>query len=276
MARWIVLASALGSFVLGAALGSTGTERAAAVARSSDAAAPSSASTAARMARREGAAQTSAARRARARRSSAPSADTGADHRAPARAPERERCAAAYLDRDGDGFGGALAGCLYAAPQGLVANGLDCDDTRSDVHPGVPEVCDGEVDNDCDGAANFCGALPHRALRPGDLAIRAVQDHMNDVDDALCEWFEIENRTSSALELMGLEVRDAGLDGFRIRRSLVLAPGGRAVLGRSGDPRSNGGVAVDYVYSDFILSNAGDSIELRSDGRVIDRLTYAR
>jgi hypothetical protein len=189
--------------------------------------------------------------------------------------PGAAGCSVAHVDRDRDGFGAGLADCLCSAPQGLVSNGLDCDDTRSDVHPGAREVCDGVVDNDCDGYTDLCGALPHQALAPGDLEIRAVQDHLGDVDDELCEWFEIENRSSQPLELMGLEVRDDTLDGFRIRRSLVLAPAGRVVLGRSGDPRTNGGVPVDYVYSDFVLSNAGDSIELRSDGRVITRRVYA-
>ncbi|MFT4626422.1 MAG: hypothetical protein ACI8PZ_005099 [Myxococcota bacterium] len=41
-------------------------------------------------------------------------------------------------DADGDGF---LA---------VAAGGEDCDDTRADVFPGAPELCDG-VDDDCDG-----------------------------------------------------------------------------------------------------------------------------
>lgn len=40
-------------------------------------------------------------------------------------------------DADGDGY----------------AAGVDCDDSRADVHPGAPEVCDG-VDDDCDGAGD--------------------------------------------------------------------------------------------------------------------------
>lgn len=41
-------------------------------------------------------------------------------------------------DLDGDGF------------RAIGAGGDDCDDTRADVHPGAPEVCDGR-DNNCDG-----------------------------------------------------------------------------------------------------------------------------
>ena len=184
-------------------------------------------------------------------------------------------CGAAFPDRDGDGYGAGLGGCFCVPPEGSVSNALDCDDGRSDVHPHAAELCDGEVDNDCDGYSDLCGALPYRALVPGDLAIRRVQDHASGIDDSLAEWFEIENLSPWPFELMGLEVSDDGVDGFRIRRSLVLEPHARVVLGRNGDVETNGGVRVDYVYSDLILSNAGDSIELRSDGMVIDRVVYA-
>lgn len=45
------------------------------------------------------------------------------------------------IDADGDGHG---------SPYCKAAPGDDCDDSRSDVHPGATEACDG-VDNDCNG-----------------------------------------------------------------------------------------------------------------------------
>jgi subtilisin family serine protease len=56
-----------------------------------------------------------------------------------------------YRDSDGDGYGNPLSSVdACSAPSGYVSNGLDCDDTRQDVHPDLSEVCDG-IDNDCDG-----------------------------------------------------------------------------------------------------------------------------
>ena len=55
---------------------------------------------------------------------------------------------------DGDGDGFASAGC----------GGDDCDDARAAVNPGATEVCNGGVDDDCDGAADaadgVCVACP--------------------------------------------------------------------------------------------------------------------
>ncbi|MCU0672646.1 MAG: MopE-related protein [Myxococcota bacterium] len=61
-------------------------------------------------------------------------------------------------DHDGDGYcplGRDLDGdgsCLSEAEQ---AAGIDCDDTRADVHEGVVERCEGRVDDDCDGAVDL-------------------------------------------------------------------------------------------------------------------------
>ncbi|MBN2250607.1 MAG: hypothetical protein JW724_00850 [Candidatus Altiarchaeota archaeon] len=58
--------------------------------------------------------------------------------------------AAFYMDRDGDGYGGAEEILACNAPAGYVNERDDCDDASAEVHPGAEEVCDG-VDNDCDG-----------------------------------------------------------------------------------------------------------------------------
>ena len=56
-----------------------------------------------------------------------------------------------YRDQDADGFGDpatAIQAC--SIPTGYVATNTDCDDSKGNVYPGAPEVCDG-LDNNCDG-----------------------------------------------------------------------------------------------------------------------------
>jgi hypothetical protein len=57
-----------------------------------------------------------------------------------------------YRDADGDGFGKDADVQFQFAPvgPGYVTTPGDCDDTRSIVYPGAPDVCDG-LDNDCNG-----------------------------------------------------------------------------------------------------------------------------
>jgi hypothetical protein len=71
-----------------------------------------------------------------------------------------------FTDADGDGFGdrGALIEAC-TPPPGVVANDEDCDDTRPDIHPMAPEICDG-VDNDCTGAGYLGGEV--RLVEPAD------------------------------------------------------------------------------------------------------------
>ena len=61
-----------------------------------------------------------------------------------------------YRDDDGDGFGDPGYREEACAPSdGFVDDNSDCDDTRADVNPAAPEVCDPfDVDEDCDGTAD--------------------------------------------------------------------------------------------------------------------------
>lgn len=56
-----------------------------------------------------------------------------------------------YPDRDHDGYGDPESGVDHCeAPSDYIADGTDCDDLDSAVHPGAPELCNG-VDDNCDG-----------------------------------------------------------------------------------------------------------------------------
>ena len=55
-----------------------------------------------------------------------------------------------YRDADGDTYGDAtMTKKACAKPAGFVMSSNDCDDAKSAINPGAPEVCD-FIDNDCD------------------------------------------------------------------------------------------------------------------------------
>ncbi len=69
-----------------------------------------------------------------------------------------------YYDRDGDGYGAALADSHYDAnvvlacelPSEYVLVEGDCDDRDDDVNPGAIDTCDDGIDQDCDGQDAEC------------------------------------------------------------------------------------------------------------------------
>lgn len=72
----------------------------------------------------------------------------------------------AYRDADVDSFGDPQASAPVTAPIiGYVGDSSDCDDTRANVYPGAPEVCDG-LDNDCNGQVDE-GTLIQSYCTPG-------------------------------------------------------------------------------------------------------------
>ena len=59
------------------------------------------------------------------------------------------------MDEDLDGFGDAERpeqACVNTPGHSAMVG--DCDDTRPDVHPAMPEVCNG-IDDDCDGEVDM-------------------------------------------------------------------------------------------------------------------------
>lgn len=64
-----------------------------------------------------------------------------------------------YRDADGDGFGAtgnSVTTCM-PQPSGYVTDGTDCDDGNAAIHPGVTDVCENGVDEDCSGTDQPCG-----------------------------------------------------------------------------------------------------------------------
>ncbi len=55
-----------------------------------------------------------------------------------------------YIDSDGDGYGRGTQGVVTCEPPpGTAPNNTDCRDDDPDIHPGMPEICNGRDDN-CD------------------------------------------------------------------------------------------------------------------------------
>ncbi len=65
-----------------------------------------------------------------------------------------------YADADSDTFGAnndpGSSQFTGQCPPGYVDNSLDCDDTNPDIHPGVSDIPDDTIDQDCDGRDASC------------------------------------------------------------------------------------------------------------------------
>jgi hypothetical protein len=102
--------------------------------------------------------------------------------------------------------------------------------------------------------------------------------------DTSGEWIEIYNAGTLPVDLEGLLIADSAASGVRpyhrIASSVVVAPGGYAVLGVSSNTTFNGGVPVDYAYgfSAISLGNFFDSFKISrvygSDTLTLDRTGY--
>jgi hypothetical protein len=60
-----------------------------------------------------------------------------------------------HADSDGDGFGDpGISTTSCAAPSNTVTDNSDCDDSNSAVNPSETEICNGGIDDDCNGVAD--------------------------------------------------------------------------------------------------------------------------
>jgi hypothetical protein len=176
-------------------------------------------------------------------------------------------CGVADADTDADG----VADCLDVCPGGDDAIDGDGDSVPDacDVCPGVSDP--GQADTDGDGLGDACDDNGPGA---GDLRVTELMARPAAVGDANGEWFELVNVSGRALDLAGLTVRDDGGETVTIVGATPLPAGGRFVIGRNADPRTNGGVPVDFEAPSFELSDAADAIVLEAGGVEIDRVAW--
>jgi hypothetical protein len=100
-----------------------------------------------------------------------------------------------YYDFDEDGYGRedvSLLSCTQ--PFGYVADNQDCNDFITAVHPGAQEICNGDIDDDCDGLADNAdtGVFGQTAYY-ADLDYDTYGDTVYALSCALMEGFSLNN-----------------------------------------------------------------------------------
>lgn len=75
-----------------------------------------------------------------------------------------------YRDADGDSYGDEAVTLFECSPpEGYVGNATDCDDTNVDVNPGVDEVCNNDIDDNCNASADQCVLTGPNSLSTADV-----------------------------------------------------------------------------------------------------------
>lgn len=176
--------------------------------------------------------------------------------------------APAFWCRAQDAFGLGDRG-TPGLPDGPCASG-SCGDG---VHQAWEDCEDGNALSG-DGCARDCRI---EAFRPGDVVVTEFH-HSPEAAGSPGEFFEIHNPTDAAIDVAGWTLSDDRNDRVRIlppSGTLVLPPGGYAVLARRDDPARNGGFPADWAYGDrFVLGTPADRLVLSWNGIEIDRVDY--
>ncbi len=107
------------------------------------------------------------------------------------------------------------------------------------------------------------------------LIITEVMQNPDAVYDADGEWFEVYNTGPDAVDMFNYRIFDIDFDDFSVTEHIVVPVGGFVIFGRNANPGENGGVTVDYEWSNFILANGDDEIVIYDElNQLIDQIMY--
>jgi len=112
---------------------------------------------------------------------------------------------------------------------------------------------------------------------PTGLVINEIMQNPSVVSDIYGEWIELTNISNEVINLDGFILQENGNESHTIDVSggLFLLPEEFIVLGINDDITQNGGIIVDYEYSDFFLSNNWDEVIIsHPSGVIIDQISY--
>jgi len=139
----------------------------------------------------------------------------------------------------------------------------------------VQAVCPNGVCEAGETSVNCPADCPVSGVNPGDVIITEFMKDPKNTDDSVGEWFEVRNMSTKAVDLKNWTIEDDGGQLHKITVSVNLLAGKMAVFGVNGNINTNGGVVVDYVYSNFSLGNTTGNIMLvATDNTIIDEIAY--
>ncbi|MEZ4266569.1 MAG: lamin tail domain-containing protein [Myxococcota bacterium] len=167
--------------------------------------------------------------------------------------------------------------CAAATPA-PICDGSDrvtythlCDDTTGSAVCSYPEATRVTCANFCNDGECTDWRLVEAV---GDLVISELMISPGNTADAVGEYIELHNTSTSLLNLDGLEVYDLGSEGFFIAGTLLVPADGRVVLGLSDELAVNGGVEVDYVYTGMTLDGPLDAVAIARAGVDVDDVIW--
>ena len=107
------------------------------------------------------------------------------------------------------------------------------------------------------------------------IVINEIMQNPNAVNDEYGEWFELLNNDSVSVDLLDWTFRDNDYDSHTISSSVIIEPDSFVVFGVNAESDTNGGLLVDYEYSEIVLANGLDELILVSaQGIIIDSVAW--